>query len=89
MEARLLAAHALGTTQAGLLRNRAAPVDPAPLEPLLRRRIAHEPLALIVGHREFWSLDFAVSPATLIPRPSPRHWSRPHWQYSATADRHG
>jgi release factor glutamine methyltransferase len=36
---------------------------------LLRRRIAHEPLALIVGHREFWSLDFAVSPATLIPRP--------------------
>jgi release factor glutamine methyltransferase len=69
MEARLLAAHALGTTPAGLLRNRAAPVDPAPLEPLLRRRIAHEPLALIVGHREFWSLDFAVSPATLIPRP--------------------
>lgn len=69
MEARLLAAHALGTTPAGLLRNRAAPVDPAPLEPLLRRRIAHEPLALIVGHREFWSLDFAVSPVTLIPRP--------------------
>jgi release factor glutamine methyltransferase len=26
-------------------------------------------LALIVGHREFWSLEFAVSPATLIPRP--------------------
>lgn len=69
MEARLLAAHALGTTPAGLLRNRAAAVDPAPIEPLLRRRIAHEPLALIVGHREFWSLDFAVSPATLIPRP--------------------
>ena len=31
--------------------------------------MAHEPLALIVGHREFWSLEFAVSPATLIPRP--------------------
>jgi release factor glutamine methyltransferase len=28
-----------------------------------------EPLALILGRREFWSLDFAVSPATLIPRP--------------------
>ena len=37
--------------------------------PLVARREAHEPLALIVGHREFWSLEFAVSPATLIPRP--------------------
>ena len=39
------------------------------LGPLLDRRAAHEPLALILGRREFWSLDFAVSPATLIPRP--------------------
>ena len=39
------------------------------LGPLLDRRVAHEPLALILGRREFWSLDFAVSPATLIPRP--------------------
>lgn len=35
----------------------------------MTRRLAHEPMALILGHREFWSLDFAVSPATLIPRP--------------------
>jgi release factor glutamine methyltransferase len=56
-------------TAADLLRNRAATIDPAPLEPLLVRRLAREPLALIIGHREFWSLDFAVSPATLIPRP--------------------
>ena len=69
LEARLLTAHALGTSPADLLRNRAARVDPTPLEPLLARRIAHEPLALILGHREFWSLDFAVSAATLIPRP--------------------
>ena len=41
----------------------------AGLAPLVARREAHEPLALIVGHREFWSLEFAVSPATLIPRP--------------------
>lgn len=39
------------------------------LEPLLARREAREPLALILGRREFWSLDFGVSPATLIPRP--------------------
>lgn len=44
-------------------------IDPAGLAPLLARRLAHEPLALIVGKREFWSLEFAVSPATLIPRP--------------------
>jgi release factor glutamine methyltransferase len=37
--------------------------------PLLLRRVAREPLALILGKREFWSLDFAVSPETLIPRP--------------------
>jgi len=41
----------------------------ARLAPLLARRAAREPLALILGRREFWSLDFAVSPATLIPRP--------------------
>jgi release factor glutamine methyltransferase len=35
---------------------------------LIARRAAREPLALIVGHREFWSLDFAVSPDTLVPR---------------------
>lgn len=36
---------------------------------LLDRRVRREPLAYILGHREFWSLDFLVSPATLIPRP--------------------
>jgi release factor glutamine methyltransferase len=36
---------------------------------LLDRRAAREPLALITGRREFWSLDLAVSAATLIPRP--------------------
>jgi release factor glutamine methyltransferase len=41
----------------------------ASLTPLLVRREAHEPLAFILGRREFWSLEFAVTPATLIPRP--------------------
>jgi release factor glutamine methyltransferase len=65
----LLLAHALGISPAELLRDIGAVADPAPLEPLLARRLAREPLALILGRREFWSLDFAVSPATLIPRP--------------------
>lgn len=36
---------------------------------LLGRRLAGEPVAYIVGEREFWSLPLKVSPSTLIPRP--------------------
>jgi release factor glutamine methyltransferase len=59
----------LGTTPSALPRDRGRPVDVAAFQALIARRAAHEPLALILGRREFWSLDFAVSPATLIPRP--------------------
>ena len=36
---------------------------------MVRRRAAREPVAYIVGHREFMGLEFRVSPAVLIPRP--------------------
>lgn len=36
---------------------------------LLKRRALHEPIAYIVGEKEFWSMPFKVSPSTLIPRP--------------------
>ncbi|GAA5130622.1 peptide chain release factor N(5)-glutamine methyltransferase [Thalassotalea piscium] len=36
---------------------------------LLQRRVLHEPIAYIIGEKEFWSLPFKVSPSTLIPRP--------------------
>ena len=36
---------------------------------LIRRRCAGEPVAYIVGRREFWSMDFTVTPDVLIPRP--------------------
>ncbi|KLU19361.1 SAM-dependent methyltransferase, partial [Proteus mirabilis] len=39
------------------------------LSQLLTRRIKGEPIAYLVGEREFWSLPLKVSPATLIPRP--------------------
>lgn len=36
---------------------------------LLARRAQHEPVAYLVGVKEFWSLELEVSPSTLIPRP--------------------
>lgn len=68
-EARLLLGFALGVEQAALLADLDAPMDRAPFEAVVRRRAAREPLALITCEREFWSLRFAVSPATLVPRP--------------------
>jgi release factor glutamine methyltransferase len=69
LEARLLLAHALGVTRNDLIRDPGRQIETIAFEALLTRRIAREPLALIIGRREFWSLDFQVSPATLIPRP--------------------
>jgi release factor glutamine methyltransferase len=65
----LLLAHSLGTNHAALLGHRSAPIAPDIFDELINRRVAREPLALILGRREFWSLDIAVSSASLIPRP--------------------
>jgi release factor glutamine methyltransferase len=67
-EARLLIAHATGLP-ARALPPATTRIDPAILDRLLRRRAAREPLAYITGTRGFWSIELAVSPATLIPRP--------------------
>ncbi len=66
-EARLILAAALGVDTAGLLLVEDVADDLG--EDMLRRRLAHEPLAYILGRREFWGLDFLTSPVTLIPRP--------------------
>lgn len=39
------------------------------VEQYLKRRLKHEPLAYIVGHKEFYGREFHVTPDTLIPRP--------------------
>jgi release factor glutamine methyltransferase len=71
-EARLLVGHALDAPVTAVIghpeRAVAAPAA-ARLDGLLARRARREPMAYLLGRREFWSLDLAVTPATLIPRP--------------------
>jgi len=72
LDVEVLARHVLGWDRARLLasgRDPAPPDFPARLEPLIARRLLREPVALITGRREFWGLDFEVTPATLVPRP--------------------
>jgi release factor glutamine methyltransferase len=72
LDARLLVGAALRldltwmVTQAG---RQLAPEEAARLEAYAQRRLAHEPVARILGAREFWGLPFQLSEATLVPRP--------------------
>jgi len=69
-EARLLLALALDTDLAGVLRvDDLTAEQQARYDALTARRAAHEPFARIAGRREFWGMTFALSPATLVPRP--------------------
>ena len=71
-EARLLLSHAAGLSIEQLI---ARGPDPAPvavfatLRDLTARRVRREPMAYIMGEREFWGLPFKVSAAVLVPRP--------------------
>ena len=68
----LFARTILGWDRARMIVESEAPV-PAGLEPTfsswVERCARHEPPAYIIGRREFWGLDFIVSPAVLVPRP--------------------
>jgi release factor glutamine methyltransferase len=72
LDARWLAEHALGIDRAAMpgRQERTLSGDEARrIESLISRRAAHEPVARIVGEREFWSLSFGLNEATLEPRP--------------------
>jgi release factor glutamine methyltransferase len=73
LDAELLLAHALGLSRAGLLARFRDTGPMGEFKHFLDRRIAHEPVAYILGHREFYSLDFLVRPPVLIPRPETEH----------------
>jgi len=71
-EAWLLLERASGCPRASLMAGaveRLSAAQEARLEAMVRRRLAREPIAYILGEKEFWSLTFAVGPAVLIPRP--------------------
>ena len=71
-EVELLLSHALRRDRAWLRAHADDPLaaeDAVQFHALLLRRTAGEPLAYIIGRREFWSLDFTVTPDVLIPRP--------------------
>jgi len=71
-ESQLLLQHTLNVNRAWLIahENDSLPADiEARFDALLQRRINGEPMAYILGSREFYGLDLNVSPATLIPRP--------------------
>lgn len=72
LEADVLLAHVLRTDRAHLLARLDDAVGDdarATFDALLARRVAHEPLAYIVGHREFYGIEFLCGPGVLIPRP--------------------
>lgn len=71
-EAGSLLAHALGRDRSFLIAHAEEPLTDEESEffrALIQRRAGGEPLQYITGHQEFFKLDFAVTPAVLIPRP--------------------
>jgi release factor glutamine methyltransferase len=72
LDNRILICHALGLTRVGLITQSERTLNAEEalrLDALLQRRLDGEPIAYIVGQREFFGLPFNVSPAVLIPRP--------------------
>jgi release factor glutamine methyltransferase len=72
LDARILIGHALGLAPAGMVSQgsrQLTTAERAAIATLAQRRLAHEPVARIVGVKEFWGLPFALNAETLVPRP--------------------
>lgn len=72
LDAEILLAHARGCQRIQLYTNYDTPLEPderATMRELVKRRATLEPVAYLVGFREFFGLDFEVGPGVLIPRP--------------------
>lgn len=69
LDAELLMANALGVERDALLLGDQDQSAPDSFEALVERRLTHEPVAYILGHRDFWTIRLAVGPGVLVPRP--------------------
>jgi release factor glutamine methyltransferase len=72
LDAEVLARHVLSWDRGTLLAHGREPAPPGfdgAFDALIARRVRREPVAQIVGHREFWGLEFEVTRDVLIPRP--------------------
>jgi release factor glutamine methyltransferase len=72
LDARILMGQALGADQTALATDSARAIKPAEqaiIDALAQRRLDREPVARIVGQKEFWSLPLRLNSATLVPRP--------------------
>jgi release factor glutamine methyltransferase len=76
LDAEVLLAHVLGVPRIALYASHDRPLDTDEVDAyreVVRRRVAREPVAYIVGEKEFRSLAFRVSPDVLVPRPETEH----------------
>ncbi len=72
LDARVILGHVLGMNWSELVLKADSSVDTASytqLEQLIARRVCGEPVAYLIGAREFWGLEFEVDRSTLVPRP--------------------
>lgn len=72
LDARILVGHALGLDATSLVSQGMRQVtssERAAIAALAQRRLAHEPVARILGVKEFWGLPFRLNEETLVPRP--------------------
>jgi release factor glutamine methyltransferase len=68
LDAELLMAEALGVSRSDMLLRHMRDEAPSAFGALIERRERHEPVAYILGRKEFYGLELEVSPAVLIPR---------------------
>jgi release factor glutamine methyltransferase len=90
LDAELLVAHALGTDRVGLYMDLDRPLTTDELtriRALVARRRTAEPIAYILGRREFYGRSFAVNRSVLVPGRRPRRWSSKRLHGCPSTDR--
>ena len=82
LDARIIVGHVLGLDHAALMAQSGrvlAPAEADAIAALAARRHAHEPVARMLGHKEFWGLPLKLNATRCCRGRKPRPWSRPRW----------